>query len=652
MPKHPKTNTSNAARGFSRRNMLQLAAAAALPAMHGQGAHAAITGNSAKTSWAVLSDPTTYAQAWANRFTNVLLNPLDTKALGGIGMVYRPDTGTTNRYTIWAEQTTQSVLGVAGKNTTVWGYRNSETPPTYPGRTFEVDQGTPITVRWGNNLRTTAGPLPHLFAVDQTISIQTPTTGVPLAVHHHGSDSGAAFDGTPDQWNTPRRAQVGPGIAADNSLGQLALDQPMLNAQYLNTQEASLHWYHDHAESITRTNVYAGLAGLYVVRDANEAQLRAKRMIPQREFEVALVLQDRTFDAVGNLTYTANPLDYPQAGSPNNKFPANSPTHMPEQFGDVICVNGKAWPVMNVQARPYRVRILNGSDSRFYTLDFGSNTGVYQIGTDLGFLNNGVRLGTVTIAPGERADLVVDFSLYAGVNPRASQPQVNVDVINTAATPFPGGTAPTGGARRVMRFAVNQLYSDGLDVEAWLIPTYPLRQLVPALQVTPTAPAKVRRILLAEGVDTYGRITPLLGTYDPSNVANRGTLSLNDPITETPTLGSSEVWEFWNTSVDSHPVHMHLVQFRVLNRQDFTGTVAATVMTNGWQGVKLLPGAQLVGAAVAPPPQEKGWKDTVVCPPGQVTRIVANFHRRGKYVYHCHILSHEEHDMMRYYSVL
>jgi spore coat protein A len=144
---------------------------------------------------------------------------------------------------------------------------------------------------------------------------------------------------------------------------------------------------------------------------------------------------------------------------------------------------------------------------------------------------------------------------------------------------------------------------------------------------------------------------PLLGTYDPTGAANRGTLSFDEPATETPALGSTEVWEFWNTTVDSHPVHMHLVQFRVVDRQVFTGTVNATTMTNGWTGVQLAPGARLSRRAVPAPATEQGWKDTVVCPPGQVTRVVATFKRPGKYVYHCHILSHEEHDMMRWFVV-
>jgi spore coat protein A, manganese oxidase len=658
---------------LTRRTAIQGLVAAALPWSFGRQADAAVAGNNNVASWAISSDANIYAQAFARRFTNVFVNALDVTAFGGVGAIYRPDGGTGTVYTVAAAQAQQAILGIPGITTTIWGYRNYETGPTFPGRTFEVRQGTAITVNWRNDLTGANGPLPHLFPVDQTITIQTPTTGVPLAIHHHGGDTAFEFDGTPNQWQTPSRKEIGPGIRGDNSLGQLSSTTPGVRYTYPNTQEASLHWYHDHAEALTRTNVGAGLAGLYVLRDANEDSLLAAGRIPARAYEIAMVLQDRTFDASGNLTYTANPVDYPGAISPT--FPRNNPTHMPEKFGDVICVNGLAWPKMNVEPRCYRLRILNGSDSRFYTLNFGAQTGVYQIGTDLGLLNRGVKLTTVSIAPGERLDLVVDFTAYAGkpvtttqwvwvplilglgywrlvTTTTPNQPTVNVDVTNSAATPFPGGAAPTGGATQVMRFAVSIPKSAAPDISAIALPLVNLRPKLTALPAAPVVPPLVRRILLAEGVDEYGRITPLLGVYDPTGVNNLGTLSMHDPVTEKPKLGTTEVWEFWNASVDAHPVHMHLVQFRVLNRQAFAGTAAATVMSNGWEGVKLQPGATLTGAAAAAPATEQGWKDTVICPPGQVTRVVAQFNKAGNYVYHCHILSHEEHDMMRYYEVV
>jgi spore coat protein A, manganese oxidase len=628
-----------------RRRVLQTLAALAIPALP-SALKAAVDGNPDPASWASLSDPNLYAQAFARRFRNAFFNPLSPTALGAIGGMYQPDPGTDTHYTIAAEQTQQDVLGVPGVRTTVWGYHNHEYGPTFPGRSFVVQQGTPISVTWENKLTDAGGaPLPHLLPVDQTFTIQAPTTGVPLAVHHHGGDTAAEFDGGPDQWSTPVRQQVGPGIAQDNRLGQLDPDRSALRYLYQNTQEASLHWYHDHAESLTRLNVDAGLAGLYVVRDANEKALIARNVIPSGDYEIALVLQDRTFDASGNFTYSAHPVDYPAPLA--DTFPQNNPTHMPEKFGDVICVNGKAWPSLSVEPRAYRVRILNGSDSRVYTLSFGSQTEVYQIGTDLGFLNQGVRIQTLTIAPGERADLVLDFRGYL------FSPWSSVVVTNTANTPFPNGTPPQGGATVVMQFKPNQWRRWWApNPRSALLTSTPLRAAVPALPLTPPVPDTVRRIVLGEGVDEYGRITPMLGVFDPSGQANDGTLTFQDPATERPVVGSREIWEFWNTTVDAHPVHMHLVQFQVKDREPFTGTLNATTMSNGWEGVQLATDAALSGAPVPAPPHEAGWKDTVLCPPGEVTRVVAEFTRTGKFVYHCHILSHEEHDMMRFYEVV
>ena len=649
-----------------RRRLVQGLAAAGMPLAAPVKALAAITGNNAVTSWAINSDPTTYAQAFGVRFLQPFVNPLGagTSTIAGIGSlalteaavtvgtvvngVYKPDPGTTNQYTILAQQTQANVLGIFGKSTTVWGYKNFETlRPTFPGRTFEVQRGGAITAKWRNALAGAAGPLPHLLPVDQTTAIQTPTSGVPMAVHHHGSDSAVEFDGLPDQWATPLRVQVGPGITAAN----LDPTGPGVRYQYTNAQEASLHWYHDHADTITRLNVSSGLAGLYVVRDPNEAALQAANIIPKAPYELGMVIQDRTFDAVGNFTYSADPADYPDPAVAAT-LPANLPTAMPENFGDIILVNGKAWPNLRTEPRPYRVRMLNASDSRFYTLSFGT-TPVYQIGTDLGLLNKGVAMSSITIAPGERLDLVLDFTAMAGQT---------VVVTNSAVAPFgPGGTPPTGGATLVMQVQVNlpRNRANPMPV-ASLLPATNLRRttatpaLVPvATQLAAIKAPTVRRLILGEGTDQYGRILPMLGTYNPTNAAlNLGTRSFQDPPTETPPLNATEIWEIYNISADVHPLHMHLVQFRVIDRTPITyNPPTTTTMANGWQGVKL-EGPVTKGVAEPAPAHEGGWKDTVQCPPDYVTRILVKFTRRGKYVYHCHILSHEDHDMMRWYQVV
>lgn len=680
----------------------------------------------------------------ASGAVGVALNPAGVPP--GIGFVYNPDPGTpantTPTYTIKAGQVDWPMLAPLGNGagiptTKTWGYGNKELekvfsdtsglPVTFPGRTFVVRRNAAINVNWRNELVDANGdPLPHLLGIDQSISMQTDQTvhsllgtvtnpdpilgvgtnqevfsgesilGVPIAVHHHGGDTAKEFDGGPDQWITPRRFQAGPGVTGPNNdvIGK------GLAYTYDNKQEAAMTWYHDHGEGVTRINAYGGLAGLYVIRDANEDALVNAAKIPSGPYELPVVIQDKCFTADGSMAYAADPADYPVPG-----LNLPSPTHHPEQFGDVIVVNGVAWPQLDVEPREYRLRLLNGSDSRVYVLEFGfggvNRRGgfnqylpMYKISTDLGFLNRPVYMRQVTIAPGERMDIVVDFNLVNLAINRNKQ----VTVVNSGAIPFPLGAATvanTPGAGTVMRFNVNQplnAATTALGVPAIpksrvtavlknLINPLVLRGLDPAtplLTGKPVVPANttVRRILLAEGVDEWGRLTPLLGNFqfptDPPldkypGQTNLGTMGFSQLPTETPKLGTSEVWEFWNNSPDAHPIHLHLVKFRLLNREVFgpsalaTGGVMAETkpMINGWTGERLLPDMVQLGSQQNPPvppvpapADEQGWKDTILAYPGEVTRILMKFDRPGKYVYHCHILAHEEHDMMRWYEVV
>ena len=257
------------------------------------------------------------------------------------------------------------------------------------------------------------------------------------------------------------------------------------------------------------------------------------------------------------------------------------PTHVPEMFGDVICVNGMAWPSAKVEPRQYRLRLLNGSDSRVYTLSFGNLT-FMQIGTDLGFLNMPVAMNTITIFPGERKDIVIDFSLVP-LNTK-------LEVTNSAPFPYPNGpgtsTYPTDPWATIMQFDVSKPLNQTVNRKTKLKVGTDLRgnapgtPRLPLLRAAPTNVTAVRKIMLGEGCDEYGRIMPLLGT-----VAD-GTKTFHDGPDISPALGTTEVWEFWNTTVDSHPIHMHLVRFRIADRQMFTGTVQAKAMSNGWTGVE------------------------------------------------------------------
>lgn len=705
-------------RGFFRR-----AAGLGLAAWAGggwpRGAWAQTVG-SGLGSWAGASDPTLAGNAWAARFTSAV-----PWALAPGNLMQPLDTTTPTVFSVRAGQTTAPMLGPSLPSTTIWGYENVVgvvgQGVTSPGRSFVVQSGTPITVRWFNNLVDATGKeLPHLLGVDQTLAMQTAPdgtkiNGVPIAVHHHGGSNAPEFDGGPDQWLTPQRKQIGPGISAANSYSSDGLVY-----QYLNDEEASMHWYHDHADGMTRINAYAGLAGLYLIRDANEAALIKLELLPTGAQEVPLVIADKIFQANGSLAYvadipafngwnapsatppvwnpvnpsralpgfypipktvnpvtgvatpvispaTGNPFIDPATGyyaadptgtynpnDPNSVVAGHQPTHLPEMFGDVICVNGRAWPNLQVEARQYRLRLLNGSDSRVYNLRFGTLP-FFQIGTDQGLLNLPVPLSAITIFPGERKDIVIDFTKVAS--------GTKIVVTNDAPFPYPGGT-PTNPAvdpwGTVMQIEVSKPLDVTVNKPARLNALTLLRgraigtPLLPIVLAPPPATV-VRKILLGEGCDEYGRIMPLLGTVFGSTGkvtdADAGTKAFHDPADIFPKLGATEVWEFWNTTVDAHPIHMHLVKFRIADRQAFTGTVQQKAMPNGWTGVRLSAPPTLSGRPTPAPLTEQGWKDTVVCPPGQVTRVVARFTKPGTYVYHCHILGHEEHDMMRWFKV-
>ncbi|HXV14239.1 MAG TPA: multicopper oxidase domain-containing protein, partial [Candidatus Krumholzibacteria bacterium] len=335
------------------------------------------------------------------------------------------------------------------------------------------------------------------------------------------------------------------------------------------------------------------------------------------------------FTADGQLFYPSAPA---MPGQPD-------PSHLPEFFGDFILVNSAPWPILDVEPRQYRFRMLNGSDSRFYELWLQEKTGndavpikaalpsMYQIGTDTGLLNAPVALTRFVIGTGERADMVFDFS----------DPTLwgkTFILRNSGKTPFPKGSAVNPvTAGQVMAFRI----SKPLDTTTYPATTLPanLRPLHGPVGM-PVANADTRELILFEGTDEYGRLQAKLGTLD-------GALAWQAPITENPMVNDTEVWEIYNTTADAHPIHLHLVSFRIVDRQRFKADVDP--VTGRVSNVRL------VGRPMVPPAREDGWKDTAVMFPGEVTRVVATFDREGLYVWHCHILSHEDHEMMRPYYV-
>ncbi len=509
----------------------------------------------------------------------------------------------------------------------VWGYGLTQATASYPGATFEAVRGVPIQVKWTNNL-----PYTHLldYAIDTTLHWADPQgPGIPVVAHLHGGETEPASDGGPETWFTQEYAEKG-------------MDWVKEVFTYYNNQQPTTLWYHDHALGITRLNVYAGLAGFYLLRDpAFEGPLN----LPGGPYEIPIVIQDRMFKSDGSLFY------------PHDGDNPEHPVWVPEFFGNVIVVNGKAWPYLNVEPRKYRFRFLNGSNARFYSLRLlkrGSGQAgpaFYQIGSDGGYLaapvmlNNpsDLKAGRLLLAPGERADVIIDFS---GL-PVGTQLLLN----NNAKAPFPmGTTADPQTVGQIMQFRVVPLA--GPDNSS--IPT--TINTIPAL-----TPGPVTRTLTLNEVE--GANGPLMALLD-------GKMWHAD-ITEYPELGSTEVWQLVNTTGDAHPIHIHLVQFQMLNRQAFN---VARYMDAYEEANPELPAETTVvvpvdpylqGSPTPPDSNERGWKDTFRMNPGEVTRVLVRFAPQDGvspypfdataepgYVWHCHILEHEDNEMMRRYMIL
>ncbi|MDB4988754.1 MAG: Multicopper oxidase [Myxococcaceae bacterium] len=427
-----------------------------------------------------------------------------------------------------------------------------------PGPTFEVRAGKPILVQWKNELPTT-----HLLPVDHNLcGAEATNPEVRAIVHVHGARVPPESDGYPDDWYAPGKGAL---------------------TRYPNAQEAATLWYHDHAMGIERLNQYAGLFGMYWLRDDFEAGLA----LPSGKYELPLVLADRTFDADGQLRY-------PTSGDPDAPW-------VPEVYGDAHLVNGKLYPYFEVEPRRYRFRIVNAANARFFYLSLSNGMTFHQLGSDQGLLSAPVPLTQLTLSPGERADIVIDFS------------QVR-------------------GTRIVMRsqaFELMQLrVADAPAVAEEPLPT----ALRPVLRIAPESAVKTRTLTLNEYMNpkTHQMLMLLNGSY------------WHDPVTEKPELGSVEIWDLVNLTDDTHPIHLHLVRFQFLHHQRFD---TDEYNTSG----KLI----LLGEPVPPEPSEAGWKDTVRVGPGLITRIIVRFEGyAGRYVWHCHVLEHAANEMMRPFEVV
>lgn len=423
---------------------------------------------------------------------------------------------------------------------------------------IEVRARQPVDIEWVNQL-----PAHHFLPVDHTLhGCGTDVPEVRAVVHVHGARVASKDDGYPEDWFVPGTSRT---------------------CHYPLEQDATALWYHDHAMGLNRLNIYAGMFGTFLIRDAMEDSLN----LPSGQYEIPLQLCDRDFAADGALFY-------PDSGIPGHPW-------VPEFIADAIVINGKIRPYFKVEPRMYRFRILNAANSRFFALSLTGRAPFHQIGSDQGLLAAPVELNHLTLAPAERADLLIDFSKSAGQK---------VHLLNAAL--------------EVLEFRVGESGT----ASAGTMP----RALRPVPRTPESAAIVTRTITLNEYQNGVGN--PMIMLLNRKH--------WHEPVTETPKLNTTEIWEFVNLTEDVHPMHLHLVRFQLLDRR--------VVDTYQYLMYKKL---QFLAPAAPPEPNELGWKDTVQCPPGMITRIIANFEGfPGKYLYHCHILEHESNDMMRPFEVI
>jgi bilirubin oxidase len=497
---------------------------------------------------------------------------------------------------------------------------------------------------------------------------------VPLITHVHGAHTTDESDGYAEAWFLPAATNIPEGYASVGTwhdffrakfaaLWGVDWEPGTATFQYPNDQRASTLWYHDHVLGMTRLNVYAGPAGFYLLRGGPGDEVNGSLPGPAPALgdpaglvyrDIPIAIQDRAFNADGSLFYPDTRAyfedldDYP-GGQPYLNIPDIpdaacggpsdvSPIWNPEFFGDVMVVNGKSWPFLTVENQRYRFRFLNGCNSRFLILTFDNNLPFWQIGTEGGFLHVPVMLNHLLLAPAERADVIVDF----GDVPVGTA----VTLLNVAPDePFGGGApgvdfdpadpATTGQVmqmRVVRRRGADRTThpaSLGLPMRTPLPPPSVTRQV--SLNEAESSTVKVSEdsngnmVLDCAGGAPFGPTEALLGTMAG---AVSQPLGWADPITENPACDATEVWEIFNFTEDAHPIHVHEVAFEVVNRQNIeTGEVRQPEL---W---------------------ETALKDTVIAYPGEITRIKAQFDLPGQYVWHCHIVEHEDNEMMRPFSV-
>jgi len=610
-------------------------------------------------------------------------------------------------YDITVRQFQQQILPAGLPATTVWSYGSLVNPApvaqggtlNYPALTIEAKWRAPVRVKWNNDLVDGNGDyLHHLLPVDQTLHWANPPGGpmgrdmrpefdttpgpytgpVPIITHLHGAvDVGDESDGYAEAWFLPNANNIPAGYATvgtwydtfkaefldERAAGHSsdAWAPGTATFQYPNTQRAATLWYHDHTLGMTRLNVYAGPAGFYIVRggpgdEVFDTRTGAAAILPGPApalgdppgvsyYEIPIAVQDRSFNADGALFYPDTRAFFDGITGPYIPDTDISPIWNPEFFGNMMVVNGNTWPFLQVEQRRYRFRFLNGCNSRFLILDFSKIPGVevWQIGAEGGFLPAPVNMmtplngGRLLMGLAERADVIVDFT---------NVPAGNYVLSNI------GPDEPFGGGVPGVDFPIADPDTTGQVMEFRVIPAAAPDPTTPPqfLQLPPIAPLPpatvTRPLALLEEMSNFFEDAPaeaLLGTVagdpniEPGGWTGRPWM---DPVSENPAVGATEVWEFYNATGDAHPMHIHEVNFEVVDRQNI-------FVNETTREVQVAP-----GSAPAPPePWETGPKDTVIAYPGQVTRIRAQFNTPGLFVWHCHIVEHEDNEMMRPYAI-
>jgi len=605
-------------------------------------------------------------------------------------------------YEISMRQVQQQILPDGLPKTTVWGYgavkaqgKGALLIHNAPSLTIEALWNRPVRVKWINDLVDANGNyLSHLLPVDPTLHWANPPGGVagrdtrptfdatpgrydgpvPIVTHVHGAVGVADdSDGYAEAWYLPAANNLPPGFAtegtwygffAGKAAGAYGVEwgPGFATFQYPNKNRASTIWYHDHALGMTRLNVYAGPAGFYLIRGGPDdvvldsrtggaaippgpAPRDGDKFPPNKPYrEIPIAIQDRSFNADGSLFYPDSRTLFDGIVNPYIPDGPFSPIWNPEVFGNTIMVNGNTWPYLNVEQRRYRFRFLNGCQSRFLILDFSGIPGVeaWQIGNEGGFLAAPVNLtashgNRLLMGLAERADAIVDFT---------NVPTGNYVLANV------GPDEPFGGGEPGEAFEPADPHTTGQIMQFRVVPpidvdttTPPQFLQLPAITPLPAA-ALTRQLALIEKADegtdeeeqeVEGPVEALLGTVADGLWTERKWM---DPVTENPVTGDTEVWEIYNTTADAHPMHIHEITFEVVNRE---GLVMA--------GEDVVQPIQLDGNVTAPEAWESGFKDTVIAYPEQVTRVKARFDTPGQFVWHCHIVEHEDNEMMRPYRI-